>query len=622
MYDHTPKQRQRGPIRRLFGAIGRTITWLRIALANLLFIALILFVVLVLMPRAPEPLPDSFALTLAPSGMLVDQRRQPTPMELLFDDGSPPPETQVSDLVDTLHYAAEDERVTGLVMELDGLAGGGISKLEEVGRALVAFRESGKPVVAVGTNFSQQQYYLASYADEIYLHDMGMVLLTGYGAYSSYFKSALDKLHINFHTFQSGAYKSAIEPFSRDDMSDEARANTSQWLNELWGVYTSRVESLRNLPTGAIDDYINNLDQKLRASGGSSARLALESGLVDGLSDHRDIHDQLIPLFGATSGDAHRYRGINHRRYLADIQPFIPRHSDQIGVLVASGRIMDGYQGDGQIGSATMAEQLRSVAENPNIKALVIRVDSPGGSAFASEVIRAEVETLRASGIPVLVSMGSMAASGGYWIAAGADEIWATPTTLTGSIGVFGAIPTFEDSLEHLGIYTDGVGSTALAGATRLDRPLSPQMRDIIQLGVDDIYQRFLVLVAEARGTTPEAVHEVAQGQVWTGASALELGLVDRLGDLNEVIAAAAEHAGLEHYSVEPVSRPMSAREMLLSRLSGSSVGALLPERWLLNLAPPEWRSGLDAGLEPLLMLREFNDPRATYARCLNCTAP
>lgn len=612
----------RGLLRRFFSGLGRLITWLRITLSNVIFFVLLVIIVLVLIPQKPVQLPEEFALRLAPQGMLVDEYSYVDPMNLLLQGGdNQQPETRVRDLVKAIDSAAQDSRVTALVLELDQLEGGGISKLEEIGAALKRFKESDKPLLALGNNLSQTQYYLASYADDIILHDMGMVLVTGFERYQHYFKQALDKLAVNVHVFRAGKYKDFVEPFTRTNMSDASREHISQWLNQLWGVYTSRVEELRGLPSGALNDHISNLSQRLEEFGGDSAQLALDSGLVDQLMDHREREQYLIEQFGENP-QGPGYKGVNQDAYLMDLSLREQQQPNKIALIVATGTILEGNHPEGTIGSQTMLEKLQQVREDNNIKGLVVRIDSGGGSAFASEIIRTELAALREEGVPVFISMGSVAASGGYWVAAGGDQIWATPTTLTGSIGVFGIIPTFEDSLEKLGINTDGVGTTNLAGAGRIDRPLDPTAEQFIQQNVDNIYQRFINLVAEARNMEPAEVDRVAQGRVWSAATARELGLVDQLGYLKDVIEAAAQQAELENYSVQLIERPLSPFEQLVRQLQHQQIAALLPE----GLALSWWSRDLERQFSPLVRplkaFKEMNDPNSIYARCLECLAP
>ena len=613
---------QTSRLRRFFSAIGRGITWLRVVLGNLIFIGLLVALVLVLSPKQPVPLPDEFALHLAPTGFLVDEKSYNDPLALIFQSEDPAQaETLVRDLVAAIDRAREDPRVTALLLDLNDFMGGGVSKMDEVAAALRRFRKANKPLIASSDFYSQNQYYLASHADEILLHPMGGVLLTGYGSYRPYFKEALEKLAINFHIFRVGKYKDAVEPFIRNNMSAASREHNQEWLNQLWGQYTSRVEAQRQLPSGAVNTYIEQLDQQLRAVDGNAAQLALESGLVTQVLDHRQRQNKFTQHFGK-SPFGHSFNAINHRAYLAQTQPKASSAKGKIALLVASGTIMDGEAPEGGIGSETFIQRLQQVREDDHIKALVVRIDSGGGSAFASEVIRAELEALRRDGMPVLVSMGSMAASGGYWMAMGADEVWATPTSLTGSIGVFGAIPTFENSLELLGIQVDGVGTTDLAGALRPDRALSPKAETLIQQSVDHIYRQFINLVSQARGLEPEQVHQIAQGRVWTGARAKELDLVDELGSLDEVIAQAAKRAQLKEYQLVPISRPLSPFEQIVRQLQDSRVGAYLPRVQSTDWLPDNLKRTLSPLLAPLRALGDMDDKHAVYARCLVCVAP
>lgn len=614
--------KSRNPVARFFSGLWAAITWTRIAVLNLLFLFLVLIVVLAIRSGSQPPLPDTFALRLAPTGMLVDQRSYVDPASLLLGSTSPDEaETVVRELVDAIHYAAEDKRVTALVLELDRLLVGSISKMQEIGTALDHFKKSGKKIVAVGANYSQDQYFLASYADQIYMHDMGSILLTGYGRYGNYFKSAIDKLEINFHVFRAGKFKDAVEPLLRNDMSEESKIHNTELVTQLWNIYTAGVEARRDLPAGSINDYINNLDQKMTLARGDSAALAAEVGLIDEVAGHQRINRFLIDSFGKSPEGEH-YNGVDARVYLADVERFKLPGKNKIGLLVASGTIVDGLQPDGTIGSESFVEMLREVREDESIKALVVRIDSGGGSAFASEVIRAEISAVRDAGKPVFISMGSVAASGGYWIAAGGDEIWATPTTITGSIGVFGAFPTLENTLENLGIHTDGVGTTELSGSLRADRALSPKISTIIQLSVDNIYHRFIRLVADARNADADAIDRVAQGHVWSGVTAKELGLVDHLGGLNDVIAAAAARVDLTDYSVHLVQQPLSPQEVMLRQLMGSAAVSFAPTALLEEFSSLRALQEISPLLKPLAELRQMNDPQAIYAACLECVAP
>jgi len=609
-----------GLIRRFFRLIAGLLSAIRV-LVNLVFVLILVAVIMSFVQKDVQPLPEQAALKIAPGGFLVEQKTYVDPLTQILEQSRPADaETLTHDLIEAIDRAADDERITSLVMELGFLIGGGISKLEDIGDALARFKTSGKTIVAVGDNYTQEQYYLASYADEIHLNPMGTVLLTGYGSYPSYLKEMLDKLRIHLNVFRVGTYKDAIEPFTRSNMSEASREHTTEWLNALWSVYTSRVEALRDLPADAINDYANNLGSKLAAHNGDTAALALSAGLVDKLSTRPQMMARLQQLAGiGEEGDYNAIdmgRYLNHERRLESLQT--DPMGNKIGLIVAKGAIFDGEQPAGTVGSDTLSELFIQAREDDQIKAVVLRVDSPGGSAFASEVIRQEILLTKQQGKPVVVSMGSVAASGGYWIAMGADEVLASPTTITGSIGVFGIIPTFEDSLDALGIQNDGVGTTALSDFYQLNRPMSPQAKQVVQAGVDHVYDRFLTIVAEARESTTDHVHQVAQGRVWTGAKALELGLVDELGGLKQAVESAAELAELDVYDVEEVRRPLDFREQLLQEIANGQVSALVsfvPKNWLPGSLVSDFY-GISKKIE---VMAQFNDPRGMYLNCFEC---
>lgn len=623
--------KKRGIVSRLFSLLGRIGRFVRSAI-NLLFLLFFLVIIGSLFTSNIKPLPAKAFLQVAPSGLLVEQLSYSDPLSQLLEQSAPhPAETLLPDLVEAIDKAAKDPRITGLSLELNFLAGGGLTKLNILGQALSRFKESGKPVIATASNYSQEQYYLASFADEIHLNPMGMVLLTGYGAYRSYFKDGADKLGINFHVFKVGEYKDAVEPFIRNDMSESSKRHTRAWLEELWRSFAARVESNRQLPTGAIDRYINNMDKQLALAGGDLSKLALDAQLVDHISTRPAMLKRLQSLAGVDPDDKHAYVAINTGEYLfhGQLKPDTEETPQaQIGIIVAKGTIYDGEQLEGNIGSATLSKLLQRSRDDEDIEALVIRVDSPGGSAFGSDIIRQEIELTRAAGIPVVISMGSMAASGGYWIAANADQVWAAPTTLTGSIGVFGLIPTFENTFNKLGVHSDGVGTSALAGIHRLDRPMSPQASRIVQLNVENIYQRFLNLVAKGRELSREQVADLAEGRVWTGAQAHRLGLVDELGDLKDAVAAAAAVANLDAYDTKVIERKLNFQEQLLRQLGRRAAPMT---RWLAGLYSPTSASGVLAEparaiedqarwlAEKLGLLGRTSDPAGIYLECIEC---
>ncbi len=610
--------------RRLFGPLIQAfkgLIFLTQGLVSLIIVFIMILLIGISFDDGAQLLPESAALKISPSGILVDQKTFISPIKKFLDESDTAAETSIFELIDAIDYAATDPRITSLVLQLDYLASGSISKLEEVGEALVRFKFSGKPIVAIGDGYSQEQYYLASYADEIHLHPMGSVIIEGYGRYTVYLKEALDKLRIKVNVFRVGTYKDAIEPFTRSSMSEASREHTSQWIHEIWNAYTTRVEGLRGLSKGSINDYANNLGKKLLKHQGNAAKLALDAGLVDKLSSRQEVMARLISLSGLADNGG--YQHIDSSNYLKHIEQQ-PKPSgnkigmDQVALIVAKGVISEGDQPDGLIGSESLSKLLRQAREDDKIKAVVIRIDSPGGSAFASEVIRQEIVSLRNFGKPVVISMGSVAASGGYWIAMGASEVWASPTTITGSIGVFGIIPTFEDTLQDLGVQSDGLGTTVLSDIFQLSRPMSNHAKQIVQAGVDHTYSQFLTIVAEARSSSIEGVDLIAQGRVWTGRKALDLGLVDQLGGLTQSLDSAAKSANLDGYEILKLTRPLDFREKILQEIDGVNLGFLVgvfPEKW----NPLSLTAKLKGLSKKLILMTELNDPRGIYLSCFEC---
>ncbi len=608
-----------GLIRKVFRFLGNIISAIR-SLISLIFVLFFIVIVAGLFVDDIQPMPERGALYLAPSGLLVDQRSYIDPVSEIFSrSNSRDSETLVRDIVASLDHAQYDERITHVLLDTNDMAGGGVAKLEEISGALQRFKQSGKPIIAIGDNFSQSQYFLAAHADEIIMNPLGSIMLTGFGSYSSFYKEALDKLKINIHIFRVGKYKSAVEPYMGNGMSPEARADRRELIGSLWQFYTSRVEQLRGLPTGALNDLVNNMHTNLVAENGDVAALALKQGLIDRVATRREASAYLQQILPHTNGDIDSVpmaAYLNHMK-LAALNASNQR-KPEIAVVVASGTILDGNQPEGTVGGDTLADIFSTIEDDEQVKAVVVRVDSPGGSAFASDVIRDAIAALRKKNIPVVISMGSYAASGGYWIATESDRIMALSTTITGSIGVFGVIPTFEESLNALGIYSDGVGTTSIAGMLQLDRPMTEQTEMILQSGVEHVYARFLALVANARETTPNAIHEIAQGRVWTGEKALELGLIDELGDLQDAIASAATLAGISDYKVNYRRKPLSVVEQVMMEISGN-VHAAVSVMGLHSWLPVSLQRQVESVIKPLQILDTLTDPNHIYLYCDSC---
>ena len=593
-------------LRKSFAAISRAFAFLRAALANTLIVLLVLaFIVVILSAPEPAQIPNGAALVVAPKGTLVEQPSNPAfrfPPSL----SSAPNETKAGDIVEAIRQAASDERIEMLTLDLSDLGYASAAHLEAIGEAIEEFRDAGKSVVAASDFFTQARYYLASFADEVYMHPFGELILTGFGAYQDYYGDMLEKLKVNVHVYRIGSYKSAVEPYTRSDMSADAKKANQGLVDDLWQSYINRVAQNRDLDPQALQHYADEYDVLLREVNGDAARAALEYGLVDELLTHDAFQDRLAERVG--TGDGGKFLRADVPGYLQAVRGSrLPSRGPKVAVIAVDGMILAGDQPRGVVGSESTTRLIRQARENADVKALVLRVDSPGGSAFASEIIRQELELVQAIGKPVVVSMGGVAASGGYWISATADEIWATPTTITGSIGVFAILPTFEDSLASIGIARDGVGTTSLSGAFDPFGGVSERMDNVLQAAVEHTYDRFVDLVARGRDMAPDAVEGIAQGHVWSGRKALDLGLVDGLGHLDDAIEAAAEHAGIEDYRVVTIEKPLSAQERLLR---------MLFDEFGLSLRPATWLEPVFAGLESIASL---NDPRHVYAICERC---
>jgi protease-4 len=601
----------------VFAFLWRALDGLRKAL-HLIVLLVIFSVVLVALSPSVPIVPHQAALVLRPEGALVEQLAG-DPLERAIAEiyGQNQPETLVRDVVDAIHAAKSDDRIKALVLDLGNMSGGGIAKLEEVALAIRDFRASGKTVIAMGEGYDQSQYYLAANADEIYLDPQGMVLIEGYGYFRNFIKGLIDKVAADVHVFRAGKFKSYTDQFSRSDMSEQEREESLAWLNAVWAQYQESVTAARGMEAGAIKAYVDEFVPAAREQRGDLAAVALDRGLVTALKSRREVEEQLKALVGEDE-DERSFVGISHWDYLAATRPQgASRHvGDRIGVVVAAGEILDGDQPPGTIGSESAVRLLRQALDDDSIKAVVLRIDSPGGSMLASEVIRREIDALREAGKPVIASMSSTAASGGYYIAMDADEIWANPATLTGSIGVFTVFPTLERTLGKVGVTVDGVGTTSLAEALRVDRTLKPEASEILQLAVDNAYSIFIGHVASAREKSVEEIDAIAQGRVWAGKDAAQNGLVDKLGNYRDALNSAAERAGLgADYKVEYIEPPLGWRQTLAMQahvFAARVASAFVPENDVLAAARRVF-SPLEA---ELVRLSRFGDPRQVYYYC------
>jgi|HubBroStandDraft_1064217.scaffolds.fasta_scaffold04097_4 protease IV len=600
-----------------FGLVWRILEGIRRVLHLVLLLVIFGFILAALHTSIPI-VPRSAALVIAPEGELVEQLSS-APVRRAFGQasGGPAPETLLRDVTDAIAAAKSDARIKLIVLDLGSLESSGLSKLQEIGAALRDFRASGKRVVVAADSLDQTQYYLASQAGEVYLDPMGMVYLDGFSYYRMFLKDAIDKLGVDVNVFRAGTYKSYTDQFSRSDMAQSERDESSVWLGALWNSYSQDVTRARSLPGGALNEFITDEPAALLAVNGDAAKLALQRGLVTALKSRRQVADELKVLVGEDE-DSHSFNSISMNQYLTSVRSkhVLKSKSDsKVGVIVASGEILDGHQPPGTIGGESTADLLRQARYDNAVKAVVLRVDSPGGSMFASEQILREVQSLRKAGKPVVVSMSTYGASGGYYISAAANQIFASPTTLTGSIGVFSVVPTFQHSLEKLGIKVDGLGTTALAGDMRQDRALTPAARQILQTSVDHAYAEFLRRVGDGRKKTVEDVDKIAQGRVWAGVDAQRIGLVDHLGGLKDATDAAAKLAQLgADYDVDYIETELNLREQLLMQLRSETVR--IGE--LAGIVPQS--SGIERILDPVLdqarAIARLNDPRGLYAYC------
>ena len=587
---------------------------------HLLVLLLIFSIVLSAISSTSPRLPGEGALLIQPVGALVEQLEgdpyDRAIAELLGDEN---PQTVVQDIVDGLEYGRNDSRIKAVVLDLRGLRGGGLSKLQRIGAALDDFRTSGKPVIANADFYTQQSYYLASHASEIYMHPDGLLILSGFAAYRTYFKDAIDKLKIDWNIFRVGTHKSFVEPYMRMDMSEEDRSATGRLLDQLWNNYKLEVAAARGLEVSVVDDFITNFLVNARNEGGDIAAVALRAGLVDGLMTRTALNAKIAEYAGSDPRHPDTYSVIELGAFLAQTRLLTGDKSgeENVAIVVASGEILSGDQPPGLIGGDSTVKLLRRAKNDKSVKAVVLRVDSPGGSAFASEIILNEIEALQETGKPVVASMGSVAASGGYWISMAADKIYANSATITGSIGIFGMFPTFQRSLAALGISTDGVGTTAWAGQLRPDRAMSDDAKALFQTIIEKGYDDFISKVSAHREIDKAEVDRIGQGQVWTGMDALDIGLIDEIGNLGDAIAAAAELADLDdgNYGQKIFEQELSPGEQLAVDFLGTA-------KWF-GIDPSPFVGKPSVSMQriaeivsALSPLTRFNDPKGVYSHC------
>jgi protease-4 len=609
--------RQRGPIARFFVGLWDAMNFTRRLVFNLLFFGLLLIVLAAIASGdTAKPLLDRTTLVIAPEGKLVEQYSTDAAsraLAKLFGDDGKGGEVQLRDLLRTIDEAKDDKRIERVLLRVDRMSFSGYASIREVAAALAKLRASGKQIVAFGESFDQGQYLLAAQANEVYLDPMGGLLLEGLGRYRQYYREGLqDKLGVDVHLFRVGEYKSAAEPYILDAASPESKEADLFWMNDIWQRYLGDIATVRKLTPQQLAAGIDTLPQGIEAAGGDLAKYALQQKLVDGLKTEEEVDDLLTDRGVADSDADDGFREVAFDGYLKHIDRGLEAVDERpaVAIVVAEGEIAGGKQPPGSIGGESTAELLRAARDDDKVKALVLRVDSPGGEVFASEQIRREVAALKDAGKPVVVSMGDLAASGGYWISMNADRIYADPSTITGSIGIFGLIPTIPRTLEKIGVHTDGVGTTKFAGAFDITRPLDPQVGEVIQSVIDKGYRDFTGRVAQARGRSIDEIDAIARGRVWSGAQAKERGLVDQFGGLDDALADAASRAKLGKkgdYQVRYIEKTATPFERFFTKFAQNRfAGAMLRDsslaHALLARALPQSEQDLrflDAALKP-----------------------
>jgi protease-4 len=593
------------------GAIWKLLVGIKDALVLLLLIIFFAGIYGALSAR-PGPVRDG-VLDLELNGSVVEQ-----PARRQWSDVAASgriDQYRLRDLVAALGKAKDDSRVKAVALDLSGFTGGGATAIGDLADAVRAVRAAGKPVVAYGVGYTDDSYALASAASEVWLNPLGAVLISGPGGSNLYYKGLLDKLGVTANVYRVGTYKSAVEPYIRNDMSPEAKQNYTALDQARLETWKQEVKQAR--PKANIDLFLTNMNGAVAAAGGDIAKAALNAGLVDRIGDRRAFEERLAALGGGAGPRGATYKQVKLGSYVADV---VDRHpAGPIGVVTIAGTIVDGTAGPGTAGGDTIARQIEDGVRNKGIKALVVRVDSPGGSVLASERIRQALLEAKSKKIPVVVSMGSVAASGGYWVSTPADFIYAEPSTITGSIGVFGVLPSFQGTLQKLGVGADGVKTTALSGEPDLLKGPSPEASQLIQTGVEAMYGRFLGIVAASRHKTPQQVDQIAQGRVWDGGTARQLGLVDGFGGMSEAIAKAAQLAGLgNERGVRYLERQPTFRDQLIDALADDDGdGASVPEDAFSMLARQPGQQLAQAFDE----VQSILSGPSIQARCLECAS-
>jgi len=599
----------------------RLLNFIREFILNLFLVLLILICVGVYFQFSKSSTPvetQKGALVVDLTGVIVDKPSVSNKLskigrQLLGSNSDRLKENSLFDVVDAIRQAKDDANITGMVLDLRDFAGADQPSLQYIGKALHEFRDSGKKIYATGDSYSQAQYYLASFANKIYLSPQGTVDLHGFATNGLYYKTLLDKLKVNSHVFRVGTYKSAVEPFLRDDMSPAARDADSRWIGELWQNYLGTIAANRQITPQQLFPGAQGVLDGLQKVGGDTARYAKDNKLVDELASRSVVDQQFGKIFGWDK-QAQDFNGTSIYDYHLKDKP---TGNGNIAVIMANGAIMDGDETPGNVGGDTTAMAIRQARLDDKVKAIILRVNSPGGSVTASETIREELAAAKEAGKPVVVSMGGMAASGGYWISTPANYIIASSSTLTGSIGIFGVINTVENSLDAVGVHTDGVSTSPLADVATT-KALPPEVQQMMQMSIENGYKNFLGLVASSRGKTPEQINQIAQGHVWTGSDAKNNGLVDAIGDFDDAVAKAAELAHIKTWQLNWYQQDPGFMDLLFSQVSASAQ-AVLPSAIKAYLPAPMFDVMSAMKNQPGLF-DNMNDPQNRYAFCLTCS--
>ncbi len=619
------KHYQGRKMKSLLKKMGKAINLLRLFTLNTLFlIIIILLLVAFYSSKAPIRIAKNTTLQLNFLGEIVDQKHpfnvSKELSQQLTSSAEQKNQYQVDEILQVITQATHNGKIQSILLDLSQLTHANFNQIADIGSALNKFKAAGKKIIAVSDNYSQTQYLLASYANKIYLAPQGMIFLPGYSVYRLYFKEILDKLLITPHIFKVGTYKSYVEPYTRKSMSKATRMANSHWLNQLWDTYIATVtterDKISNMSKTSVSPSISQLKIALKKAQGDSAVYAQQVGLIDQIKSRFQL---LAQLKKAALKKGEKFTLLTYNDYRSTLPKLYKnnKHKNKVAVIYADGEILSGIQPSGTIGGETMSELLQNAIEDTNIKAVVLRINSPGGSAFSSEKIRQQILALKSEHKKVVVSMGGIAASGGYWISSAADYIYASPTTLTGSIGIFGMYISADQALKKIGIYNDGLATTPFAGLSPT-RPLNPALSDILQLGIEAGYKRFLQVVAEGRHMTISQVDKVAQGRVWTGKDALKLGLVDKLGNLSDAINKAGELAKLNNkFDVTQIKVEISPRQQLIDDLISGSTKYLPHSK---SSAMIEMLvNHFDDLSQQSSIISKFNDPKGQYIYCAMC---